>query len=105
MEVYEPRFTYHGFRYIQVEGFPGTPTKEAITGIVVRSAVKLRGSLTAANDSPNRIHKAIWWTEACNLHSIPTDCPQRDERCGWLNDLTARAEESILNFPHVSVLP
>lgn len=98
VEVYEPRFTYHGFRYIQVEGFPGTPTKEAITGIVVRSAVKPRGQFNCSNDLLNRIHKAIWWTEACNLHSIPTDCPQRDERCGWLNDLTARAEESILNF-------
>jgi len=98
MEIYEPRFTYHGFRYVQVEGFPGVPTIENITGCVVRSAVEKVGEFECSNDLVNKIHSNVVWTEAGNLHSIPTDCPQRDERQGWLNDATVRAEESVYNF-------
>jgi len=97
-EIYEPRFTYHGFRYVQMTGFPGTPRPESLQGCVVRSAVEPTGKFTCSNDLLNKIHKNIIWTESNNLHSVPTDCPQRDERMGWLNDMTVRAEESIYNF-------
>jgi len=97
-EVYEPRFTYHGFRYVQVTGFPGRPTLKNLEGRVVRSAVELVGKFTCSNDLLNKIHKNIVWTESNNLHSVPTDCPQRNERMGWLNDATVRAEEAIYNF-------
>jgi alpha-L-rhamnosidase len=98
LEVWEPRFTYHGFRYIQVEGWPGVPEPGAIEGRVVRSATASVGEFACSNDLLNRIHRLVWWTEATNQHSIPTDCPQRDERMGWLNDLGARTEEAVYNF-------
>jgi len=97
-EVYEPRFTYHGFRDVQVTGFQGTPTLESLEGRVVRSAVEPTGKFICSNKLLNQIHKNIVWTEANNLHSIPTDCPQRAERLGWLNDMTVRAEEAIYSF-------
>jgi alpha-L-rhamnosidase len=98
LEIWEPKFTYHGFRYVQVEGLPQRPTLDHIQIKVVRSAVEAAGKLETSNDLINRIQKMVWWTEASNLHSVPTDCPQRDERQGWMNDLTVRLEEMILNF-------
>jgi alpha-L-rhamnosidase len=98
IEIWEPRFTYHGFRYIQVEGYPGTPGPGAVTGRLVRSDTASAGAFTCSNELINRIHRMVWWTEATNQHSIPTDCPQRDERMGWLNDLGARTEEALYNF-------
>ena len=97
-ESWEPRFTYHGFRYVQLEGFPGTPTLDTLTAKVVRSSVEISGTIETSDDLINRIQKMVWWTEASNLYSIPTDCPQRSERMGWMNDLTVRAEEAIYNF-------
>jgi len=97
-ETWEPRFTYHGFRYIQVEGFPGHPDFGSIRVKFVRSAVPSNGSFASSNELMNRIYKMVWWTEASNQHSVPTDCPQRDERMGWLNDLTVRTEEAFYNF-------
>ncbi|NLM28200.1 MAG: family 78 glycoside hydrolase catalytic domain [Clostridiaceae bacterium] len=98
VEVYEPRFTYHGFRYVQLEGFPGEPDINTITGRVVRSSVEPIGSFSCSNTLVNQIHRNVVWTESNNLHSVPTDCPQRDERLGWLNDMTVRAEEAVFNF-------
>ena len=97
-EIWEPRFTYHGFRYVQVEGYPGELTADAVTGKVVRSSLEEGGTFTCSNDLLNRIHTMIQWTERDNHHGIPTDCPQRNERMGWLNDMSARAEEAFFNF-------
>jgi alpha-L-rhamnosidase len=98
VEIWEPAFTYHGFRYIQVEGAPRPPAKDDITVKTVRSAVSLTGSFKCSNPLLNDIHQMVVNTEASNLHSVPTDCPQRDERMGWLNDLTVRIEQAIYNF-------
>jgi alpha-L-rhamnosidase len=97
-EVWEPAFTYHGFRYIQIEGFPYKPTTDDIWIKVLRSAVSVHGNFNCSNDLLNRIRTMTMLTEANNLHSIPTDCPQRDERMGWLNDMTVRIEPAIYNF-------
>jgi len=97
-ETYTPRFTYHGFRYVQVCVESGAARVEAVSVQIVRSAVEAIGTFACGNELINRIHRNVWWTEASNLHSIPTDCPQRDERMGWLNDATARAEEAFYNF-------
>lgn len=97
-EEYEPRFTYHGFRYVQVSGYPGRLTKDHICGCVVRSAVEQTGHFESSSPLLNQIFSNILWTESSNLYGIPTDCPQRDERHGWLNDMTVRAEESIYNY-------
>lgn len=97
-ENWEPRFTYHGFRYMQIEGWPGKPAVNDFTIKKVRSDVAPAGKFNSSNDLLNRINQMVQRTEAANLHSIPTDCPQRDERMGWLNDLTVRIEQAIYNF-------
>lgn len=97
-EHWEPRFTYHGFRYMQIEGWPGTPVVSDLTVKKVRSDVEEAGTFNSSNDLLNRIYQMVKRTEAANLHSIPTDCPQRDERMGWLNDLTVRIEQAMYNF-------
>jgi len=97
-EVYEPRFTYHGFRYVEVTGFPGTPTLDNLEGCVVHSAVESAGSFICSNQLINKIHQNIIWGQLSNLMSIPTDCPQRDERMGWMGDAQLTAEEAIYNF-------
>jgi alpha-L-rhamnosidase len=97
-EQWEPSFTYHGFRYIQIEGFPYQPRTGNIQVKIVRSAVEQTGKFQCSNELLNRINHMVWSTEASNLYSIPTDCPQRDERMGWLNDLTVRIDQALYNF-------
>jgi alpha-L-rhamnosidase len=98
VEVYEPRFTYHGFRYVEVTGFPGIPSINNLQGIVVHTDVEPIGSFSCSNQLINNIHKNILWTQVSNLMSVPTDCPQRDERLGWMGDAQLSAEEAIYNF-------
>jgi alpha-L-rhamnosidase len=88
-EIYEPRFTYHGFRYVEVTGFPGKPTLSAIEGRVVHDSLASTGSFTCSDPLLNQIYHNIWWGTSGNYRSIPTDCPQRDERQGWLGDRSA----------------
>ena len=97
-EIYEPHFTYHGFRYVEVSGFPGTPTKENVEGCVVHSAVEQVGAFGCSNADINRLHKVILWSQRSNLMGMPTDCPQRDERLGWMADAYVTAEEAMDNF-------
>ena len=97
-EVFEPRFTYHGFRYVEVTGYPGQPGVEALEGCFVHSDVPRTGSFRCSNDMLNRIHQNVLWGQLSNLMSIPTDCPQRDERHGWLGDAHLSAEEAVFNF-------
>lgn len=98
VETYEPRFTYHGFRYVQVFGLTEKPTPGMFVGCIVRSDVERIGSFKCDNDLVNKLYENIQWTESSNLHGLPTDCPQRDERLGWLNDMTVRNECAIYNF-------
>ena len=100
-EIYEPRFTYHGFRYVEATGFPGTPILESLEGGVVHSAVEPVGGFTCSNSLINKIHQNILWGQLSNLMSIPTDCPQRDERMGWMGDAQLVVEEAIYNFDMV----
>ncbi|MFZ1935212.1 MAG: family 78 glycoside hydrolase catalytic domain [Thermoguttaceae bacterium] len=85
-EVWQPRFTFHGFRYVEVTGYPGRPDKDAITGIAVNSKVPLEGQFECSSPMINRLYKNIVWTQRANYISVPTDCPQRDERLGWTGD-------------------
>ncbi|MFB3921067.1 MAG: family 78 glycoside hydrolase catalytic domain [Terriglobia bacterium] len=98
VETWEPRFTYHGFRYVEVTGFPGTPSLDSLRGRLVHSAVEPIGSFAASNPTLNAIQKIIRWGQRTNLHSVPTDCDQRDERMGWMGDAHVTAEEAMLNF-------
>jgi alpha-L-rhamnosidase len=97
-EVFEPHFTYHGFRYAEIEGYPGTPEVQNVTALLARNDVPIRSCFSCGSDMLNRIHRVMIMTEECNMHGVPTDCPQRDERLGWTNEGTIRAETSITNF-------
>ena len=85
-EVWEPRFTYHGFRYVEVTGYPGEPTAASLEGRVVHDDMERAGEFTSSNELLNKIHHNMFWGIRGNYRSIPTDCPQRDERQGWLGD-------------------
>ncbi len=97
-ETYEARFTYHGFRYVEVTAFPGTPSLDSLRGRVVHTAVTPIGSFAASKPILNDIQKIIRWSQVTNLFGVPTDCDQRDERQGWMGDAQATAEEAMLNF-------
>jgi len=97
-EVYEPRFTFHGFRYVEVTGFPGTPTRDNLLGCVVHTACASAGSFECDNALLNRIHRATHWSQRSNLMGYPMDCPQRDERLGWFGDAMVSMEEAMFNF-------
>lgn len=97
-ELYEPRFTYHGFRYVEVTGFPGTAMLDSLEGRVVYSAVEPVGGFVCSHPLVNRIHQNVLWGQLSNLMSVPTDCPQRDERMGWMGDAQLTAEEAMYNF-------
>jgi alpha-L-rhamnosidase len=84
-DVFEPRFTTHGFRYVRVEGHLGPLEADDVTGIVVHSDLRRLGWFTCSNDRVNRLHEAVVWSLRSNMCDIPTDCPQR-ERAGWTGD-------------------
>ncbi|HKE22818.1 MAG TPA: glycoside hydrolase family 78 protein [Bryobacteraceae bacterium] len=85
-ETWEPRFTYHGFRYVEATGYPGTPTTAALEGRVVQDDMRAIADFRSSNELLNQIHHNVFWGIRSNYRSIPTDCPQRDERQGWLGD-------------------
>ncbi len=97
LEIWEPRFTYHGFRYVEVSGLTAPPTIDLLTGIVVYSSVSKVGDFSCSDEQINKLHQLSKWTITSNLHSIPTDCPTR-EKCGWLGDSHAIAPPSIFNL-------
>ncbi|RYX82427.1 alpha-rhamnosidase [bacterium] len=84
-ETYEPHFTHHGFRYVEVSGFPGKPGINALEGKVVYDAVPKAGDFSTSNPLLNQLYHNIYWTTRNDYRSIPTDLP-RDERQGWLGD-------------------
>ena len=86
VETWEPRFTFHGFRYVEVTGFPGTPTLDAITGRFIGSDIPKTGTFNSSSAMVNQLQSNIDWGQRGNFLSVPTDCPQRDERLGWLGD-------------------
>ena len=96
-ETWEPRFTYHGFRYVEVEGLTAQPALDLLEGVLVRTAVEPRGTFECSNELLNRIYRTSLWTIEDNLHSVPEDCPHR-ERCAWLGDAHCTAETGIFNF-------
>jgi alpha-L-rhamnosidase len=85
-EEWTPEFTFHGFQYVELTGFPGTPDLDCITGIVMHSDTPLHGEFSCSDPMLNRLYQNILWTQRANFFEIPTDCPQRDERMGWTGD-------------------
>ena len=85
-ETWEPHFTFHGFQYVEITGFPGVPNKDTITGRIIHSSLTETGKFECSNAMLNKLWNNILWTQRANFLSIPTDCPQRDERLGWTGD-------------------
>jgi alpha-L-rhamnosidase len=96
-EIWEPRFTYHAFRYVEVVGWPGEITRDDITGVVVHTALETRGFFECSDERLNQLHRMARWTHVSNIHGIPEDCPAR-ERCGWLGDAHLICELSFYNY-------
>lgn len=94
-EVFEPRFTYHGFRYVEVSGLPEAPE---ITACVVHSNPPETLEFSCSDAQLNRLMQNVLWTQRSNMYSVPTDCPQRDERLGWMGDILAFAETAMFNM-------
>lgn len=90
-EVWEPRFVYHGFRYVEITGWPGIPKPENFEGEVVSDVMATTGYFNSSDAMLNSIYKNAWWSIAGNYKGMPVDCPQRDERMPWLGDRTVGA--------------
>lgn len=97
-ETYTPRFTQHGFRYAEITGYPGTLTADKLEAEVIHTDLRRAGHFECSNELYNKIRDISIWSLRGNNMSIPTDCPQRDERMGWMGDAHLAAESSILNF-------
>jgi len=85
-ETYAPTFTFHGFRYVEIDGYPGDLREDSLIGEVIHSAMDVTGHIETSDAMVNRLFGNILWTQRGNFLSVPTDCPQRDERAGWMGD-------------------
>lgn len=102
-ETWEPRFTYHGYQYVEITGLKSAPSEDTITGLALSSATRDAGNLVCSDPMLNRLVKNTYWTQRANFIDIPTDCPQRDERLGWMGDAqvyirTATLHEDVESF-------
>jgi alpha-L-rhamnosidase len=86
-ETWEPRFTFHGFRYVEIDGWPGEPRTEDLVAVVCHSDLERRGWFGCSDPLIERLHENVVWSMRGNFLDLPTDCPQRDERVGWTGDI------------------
>lgn len=103
-EEYSPSFTYHGFRYAQIKT-DGKAEVLSVCAVLVRSGLNEISEFECSDEVLNRLHKNAVTTEGDNIHSVLTDCPQRDERFGWLNDYNSRLFELRYNFDTARTFP
>ncbi|MBC8096759.1 MAG: glycoside hydrolase family 78 protein [Akkermansiaceae bacterium] len=96
--VFEPRFTFHGFRYVEVRGLTVAPTLSSVTGMVVQSDMPLTGDFACSSPLVNQLFRNIIWGQKGNYLETPTDCPQRDERMGWTGDTQFFVPTAAYNF-------
>lgn len=96
-ETWSPRFTYHGFQYVELTGLPTRPALDAITGLVLHNATPLAGDFTCSDPVLTQFGRNAQWTQRANFVEVPTDCPQRDERLGWMGDAQAYARTASFN--------
>ena len=90
-DEFEPTMTFHGFRYVEVDGFPGAVTGSDLEAVVVHSELRRIGTFSCSDPMLNRLHENVVWSQRGNFLDVPTDCPQRDERLGWTGDLAVFA--------------
>ena len=98
LESFEPHFTFQGFRYVAVAGYPGEPALDSVTGVVIHSDMSSAGEFNTSNPLINQLQHNILWGQKGNFLDVPTDCPQRDERLGWTGDAQAFARTAIFNM-------
>ena len=96
-ETFEPHFTFQGFRYVMVEGYPGELTADDIRGMVIHSDMKPSGTFSCSDPLINQLQHNIVWGLKGNFLDVPTDCPQRDERLGWTGDAQVFAPTACFN--------
>lgn len=101
-EVFEPSLVYHGFRYLEISGIDEPLPLEDIEGLVLYSALDETSSFTSSDPLVNQLYSNVLWGQRSNFMSIPTDCPQRDERWGWTGDAQIFARTAAYNM---NVLP
>lgn len=97
-ENFEPQFTWQGFRYIKVEGYPGDLKPENFTAVALYSDMETTGSFTCSNNLINQLQHNIQWGQKGNFLDVPTDCPQRDERLGWTGDAQVFSRTATFNM-------
>lgn len=97
-EIFEPHFTWHGFRYIKVEGYPGELNPDDFTAVALYSDMKQTGTFSTSNEMINQLQHNIIWGQKGNFLDVPTDCPQRDERLGWTGDAQAFSRTATFNM-------
>lgn len=98
VEIFEPHFTYHGFRYVEVTGLKSKPQFDTITGRVFHSSMNEVAGFVCSDPALEKLWRNILWTQRGNMLSIPTDCPQRDERLGWMGDIQIFVGTGIFNM-------
>ncbi|HEV8369436.1 MAG TPA: glycoside hydrolase family 78 protein [Pyrinomonadaceae bacterium] len=97
-ETFEPHFTFQGFRYVSVKGFPGELTPQSLTGVVIHSQMQPASKFETSNPLINKLQRNIIWGQKGNFLDVPTDCPQRDERLGWTGDAQVFARTAAFNM-------
>jgi len=97
-DEFEPSFTYHGFRYIEISGLTTAPDSNTIVACALSSDPEVTGSFECSGPKLNQLARNILWTQRDNMTSIPTDCPQRDERMGWMGDAQVFCQNSMFNM-------
>ena len=103
-EVFRPHFTFHGFRYVEVTGFPGKPTLNSLRGCAINTDLPTTGTFTCSDRIINQLQSNIVWSQRGNFISIPTDCPQRDERLGWMGDAQIFVRTAAFNMDVASFM-
>ncbi len=98
VETFEPHFTYHGFRYVEVKGLKRKPDASLLTGRVFHTAFAPAGRFECSDPLVTRLAQNIQWSQRGNMMGIPTDCPQRDERAGWTGDAQFFMPTAVFNY-------
>jgi len=103
-DTFEPTLTFHGFRYVEVDGWPGELTTDSLEAVVVHSELTRTGEFECSHELVNQLHRNVVWGQKGNFLDVPTDCPQRDERLGWTGDLAVFGPSAAYLFDVSSFL-
>jgi alpha-L-rhamnosidase len=98
VDVFEPRFTFHGFRYVEIRGLPQPLPPEDVIGVVLSSDLEPTGEFSCSDELINQLQHNVLWGQRGNFLDVPTDCPQRDERLGWTGDAQVFARTACFNM-------